>query len=301
MATSTSSIDITSKNIYGNCDLKCNYSFNYPESNLIAKNNGVFISLKYENNSNPAVLYNGSKYNINSINIYSPSLHLYNGEKASGELIIEHQPIMGGKNLYVCIPIYQSLDQSDGSILLNKIITDISKKAPVANNITNLNISNFTLQNIIPKKPFYSYIGSEDIDGDFIVFGINSGIPLSETILSSLSKIISPFTITLGGDKLFFNSKGPNADLPEQGIYISCQPTGSSKEKIEVLKEKEKTSYDISFLHGNKTTSTIINFIVLCIIIIVCIIGLGYLFHYLTKSKTTNSSSLMSNLPFFKK
>ena len=46
--------------------------------------------------------------------------------------------------------------------------------APSSGETTNVNMSDFTLDTIVPKKPFYSYAG-DDMSGanaNFIVFGI---------------------------------------------------------------------------------------------------------------------------------
>ena len=37
-------INISPKNVYGKCDLKCIYNFKYKETNLTVKNNGINIS-----------------------------------------------------------------------------------------------------------------------------------------------------------------------------------------------------------------------------------------------------------------
>ena len=55
-------INISSQNVYGKCDLKCVYNFKYKESVLTVKNNGVNISLSYDNSNVPPVLYNEEKY-----------------------------------------------------------------------------------------------------------------------------------------------------------------------------------------------------------------------------------------------
>ena len=38
-------INISPKNVYGKCDLKCIYNFKYKETNLTVKNNGINISM----------------------------------------------------------------------------------------------------------------------------------------------------------------------------------------------------------------------------------------------------------------
>ena len=96
-------INISPQNVYGKCDLKCVYNFKYKESSLTVKNNGVNISLTYDNSNVPPVLYNQEKYNVSQIMIFSPSLHLFNNNKVEAEIIIEHTPeVWRPKFICVC-------------------------------------------------------------------------------------------------------------------------------------------------------------------------------------------------------
>jgi carbonic anhydrase len=108
-------INISPKNVYGKCDLKCIYNFKYKETNLTVKNNGINISMTCDNTNVPPVMYNEAKYTVSQIMIFSPSLHLFNENKVDAELIIEHIPETGGQNLFVCIPIIKSSDSSTAS------------------------------------------------------------------------------------------------------------------------------------------------------------------------------------------
>lgn len=267
------SIDISPKNVSGKCDLKCAYVFNYPESNLTAKNNGVVINLTPDESNVPPVLYNNEKYKVSKINIYSPSIHLFLGNKTQAELVVEHIPILGGNTLYVCVPIIQSSDTNTATTLLTEIIETVGKAAPSESDSVNINLAHFTLENIIPIKPFYSYTSNDTSSGkggDYIVFGKPSSIPLTETTISILGKIISPFPIVTPGGKIFYNGNGPNSsgDISNQGIYISCQPTGSSEEEINVTYMKSEPVNDIMTIINDPVTRAIINYILGSIIII---------------------------------
>jgi len=99
------SVDISKKNVKGQCDYKCAYSFNYGTSNSIATNQGEYLSLSYENKSTPPVKYNSAEYRVDNVRIYFPSLHTFNGRQTDGELIIEHTPVTTGNKLLVCVPI----------------------------------------------------------------------------------------------------------------------------------------------------------------------------------------------------
>jgi hypothetical protein len=240
-----SSINISQQNIYGKCDLKCSYNFKYQESNLTATNNQVMISLKYDSSNIPPVTYNNEKYIINKIDLVSPSLHNFDGNKAIAELLIEHTPEKGGNLLLVCIPFIKSGDTTTAGNLLTQVINKVASNAPRNGETTDVNIQNFSLQNIIPLKPFYNYTNDKT---DYIVYSINYAIPITESTLNTLTKIIKPFPLRLMGDKLFYNSKGPNttgSDIGD-GIYISCKPTDVTEEKMNVIIDTNNTNYDLN-------------------------------------------------------
>jgi len=283
-------INISSKNVYGNCDLKCSYNFKYNNSNLVAKNNGVFLSFTLDKGTVSPVIYNDQNYNVSKINIYSPSIHTFNSNYSNAEIVVEHVPQLGGEMLYVCIPIISSSNTSDASYIVGEIIQNVANTAPALNETTNLNLNNFNLNTIVPKKPFYSYTGIKGLVGQIIVFGNNNAIPLSQNTLNVLSKIIKPYPITISGGEIFYNSNGPNTKNND-GIYISCQPTGSSQEEKQIV--YKKNNYDIfSNSKINLILQTIIGF-VLCILIFII---LNYAYNYFV-----NKSPELSVKNIFKK
>jgi hypothetical protein len=271
-------INISSKNVYGNCDLKCSYNFKYNNSNLVAKNNGVFLSFTLDKGSVSPVTYNNNNYNVSNLSIYSPSIHIFNDNTTNAEIVIEHIPVLGGDKLYVCIPIISSTNTSDASYWMNILIQNTITNAPRLNETTNLNVNNFNLNSVVPKKPYYSYTGNNGLVGNVIIYDYNYAIPLNKTILDSLSKIIKPYSITVSGDEVFYNSKGPNVKT-EDGIYISCQPTGSSEEEQELTYEKN-TSFDIfSDSNGSLLIQIILGFILCILIFMILNFAYNYFFN----------------------
>ena len=280
---SVQNIDITPKNISGKCDLKCAYNFKYLESNSTAKNNGVMISLSYENGSIPPVLFNNQKYIVSNIMLVSPSIHTFNGSQASAEIIIYHSPEIGGPQLNVAIPIISSSESSTASNLITEIIESVATNAPSKGNTTNLNLNGFTLQNIVPNKPFYSYTESDK--NEWIVFGILFAIPLNSKTLKILSQIITPFPLPTIVGKLFLNSSGPNTTgMLGDGIYISCKPTGSSEEETTVEYSKNTPSYDFSNITNSPNAMLIIQIVIGCIIFIIVFALINYVYSFITKN-----------------
>lgn len=288
MSGSNSNINISTKNISGKCDLKCSYSFNYPTTNITVKNNEYMITLTPENTM-PGVVFNEAQYTVSEINLYLPSLHLFNDTKASAELQIVHIPEKGGNNLYVCIPIISSSDTNNASNIISNIIQQTANKAPARNEKFRLNLNNFTLQNIIPKTGYYNYTGTSNNKGEYIVYGLNNAIPINNKTLTILANIIDPLNINITGNSLFYNPTGPNTGIKQQGIYISCQPTGSSNEKTQITNEKQSvSSIDITSLSKEIYSNVVSQIIIIVIIVGLVLYLFRYIFYYLTSKDNSN-------------
>ena len=278
MATDIQTIDITKQNIYGNCDLKCSYNYKYSESNSVATNKGVFISLSYDKGTTAPVTFNNQNYYVSNIMLTNKSLHMFDGKYVDSELIVEHSPELGGDNLFVCIPIISSTSNSDASSFLSEIIETVSKNAPTEGDSSNLNISNFNLNNFIPKKPFYSYTGTQGLTGQVVVYDLNYAIALNDKILKKITKIIQPYPISLTGGNLFFNKIGPNNIQLENGIYISCQPTGTSTEEVDVMNVNNNISSTF-----DSSDMTNIFYILLSFVVFIVLFGIiSFIYNRLT-------------------
>lgn len=278
MTDNSQNINISSQNIQGKCDLKCSYNFKYPETNVIAENKGVYINLKCDDTNSSPVLYNNKKYNVTNVFIVSPSIHIFNGSTVSSEIVIEHTPVSGGKQLFVGVPIVKTDNTSDTSNLINDIIFKIGNNIPSENETINLNISDFTLDNIIPKKPYYSYSANENTD--WIVFQQLDAIPLSTSNYDILTNIIKPFPLPTPGTILFYNSNGPNTlgTSDSDGIYISCQPTGSSEDEIPVEYDKPSVTFNVNSMLNNPIIISMLVFIGFIILFII----IGIIYNYMT-------------------
>lgn len=283
---SSENINISSTNVKGKCDNKCSYAFKYSESSSTAKNNGVLINLTYDSTSVPPVVYNSEKYIVENINIVSPSIHTFNNVSMPGEIIISHTPQSGGIPLKVCIPFTSSSESSSASQIITDIINKVASNAPSEGDSTNLNM-NFSLQQIVPRKPFFVYTGEySGGNADWIVYGELEAIPLSSTTITTLQQIIQAFPIASPGGDLFYNSKGPISGLQlGDGIYISCQPTGSSEEETSVEYDKNSTSFDFSNIFENPTFKSIIIIIIGCLLLIIIFYGISIFYKYLTTDR----------------
>jgi hypothetical protein len=288
-------MNITQRSVYGRCNLKCSFSSKYEISNSSATNNDIYVSVSYDKQSMPPVVFNYQKYNVSTIKIYSPSLHLYDGANVQGEIIIEHQPVTSGSVLNVCIPIVQSSDNSKAGQIVSQIIEKVSANAPSKGNTTKLNLDSFTLQNIIPNKPYFNYTNQSGVN--HILFSKLDAIPVNQTLLTSLSKIIKPFQLTIPETKLFFNSDGPNTknDLAKEGIYISCNPTGDSEETTNITNNKIY-SFDVSTLFNNQNLINFVSFLIIPALILAILMVFQILKKYSFNDIATPVNIVSSNV-----
>ena len=245
-------MNISSTNISGTCTLKCFYSFSYSTSSAItATNKGYTLKLTTERSPNAPVIFNDANYNVYEIDIVKPSLHLFNGTRAKAELIINHTPINGGNQLNVCIPIQVGNSVDNATMFLQAIINDASTHAPAVNEQTNLNVSEFTLNKIVPMKPFYSYANSS---GDsFIVYDVDNAIYISPDTAANLGRMLTQNPADHGfryngGYSLFINNGGPTSSNGDGSgeIYIDCKPTGNSEELTDVTKIRPSIKNDFT-------------------------------------------------------
>jgi hypothetical protein len=289
--TQQSPMNISPQNVTGNCTYKCEYSFDYPVSNCTATNNGTYLGLSY-NDSNSPVTFNNVKYNITGCELRSPSSQLYNNQRANGELFIMHSPTTGGNSLIVSIPLSFNGSSGTASNKISEIIDATSKGAPAQGGSTNQGIADFTLNDFIPIKEFYSYSSS---DSDVVAFGMQNAIYISQSDLSTLQKIIkgSPSTTLISGPKLFINKKGPTKGTPAMGndIYIDCQPTNVSEEEVnQVVNLKSGTKYDVGTSFQSVLSNPYFLLFLFSIIFIILIMGIYKGLSFITGSTVGGSS-----------
>ena len=233
-------LNISQDNVSGECNLKCSYSFQYSNSSCVASNTGESIVLSYDESNVPPVTYNGNKYKVSSIKITTGSILLYNGKNVKASLIISHAPIVGGGPFSVMIPIVSGTGSLPSSNILTTIITETANLAPKSGNKTSISLANYNLNNIIPKKPFYSFNTDRE---NIIAYGIENAITIDADTLTKLSTITKGVAdIIPATNSLFYNPKGPNSSGSSSGnddIYIDCQPVNVSEEAIQMSTENK--------------------------------------------------------------
>jgi len=284
MATAPMNISMNRMDNY--CDEKCAYSFNYQTSNICtATNYGSYIHLNYiDSGTQPPVKFNSNTYTVDNIEIYSPSLHNFNGQTVDGEIIITHFANNIGNPLIVCIPFVASgRPANEGTQIITDIInTTSSHPLKQGSPSINIKLNNYTLNSIVPTTSFFYYNNTNNYN--IIVYGLDNAISVNPSVITSLQKMITPVSSVQypNVEYLEFNKYGPSKEetTGDGQIYIDCQPTGNSTETEAVTYNKSPTTYDT----GSIFQSPIFMYIVLALICVVILIIINKLLVYIFSS-----------------
>ena len=258
--------NISQDNVSGECNLKCSYSFQYSNSTCVANNIGRGIVLSYDESNVPPVTYNGNKYKVSEVNISTNVYFLFNGKPPKGIINIGHTPILGGARMNVMIPIVSGNSSMPSSNILTQIINQTANLAPKSGNKSVISVENYNLNNIVPKKPFYSFNISDPGGGtETIAYGIENAITIDADTIAKLNSIVKGETFIFkttgwGLGKIFYNPKGPNSSGSSSGtddIYIDCQPVNVSEETIQMSTEN-KLSMDYKMKSDYNARATLL-------------------------------------------
>lgn len=274
------SLIISPEKAPGQCTLKCAFNFDYTEySNLTAQNLTTFIQLTPERINVPPVTYNSQKYDVAQIYIFNKSLHVYNenAQRANAEIVIDHTPVNGGPHLKVFIPCALTNISSP----ISPIISECASYIPNAASSSALK-STLKLNQIIPKSPFYKYI-SRDANQDIcIVFGITQALNLTQSDIDNLN-IISKTNTIIPPTDLYRNMEGANTtNVSNDGIYISCNPTGASDELVETIENTtSQAGYGFFSNFNSNTAYEVMHVIIKCIVVLLTFTGIWYGYKYI--------------------
>ena len=235
-----SPIDIDPKKYSGECQGKCDYSFDYHSSSCIVTNRGNYLEIAYELTSSaaPPVSFNNRSYAVSDVRVYTPSLHTFGGERMGGEMVIVHRPLRGGDPLLVCVPIrVASATVRESSSALSKIsrvaATQIEgDSAPVQFR----GGDPFTLNFFVPQAPFFIYRASEPFfpcssQADIIVFGPRESLgEMTDRTRTAIAGALREHNINARTSdvKFYFNPTGSRRATSAKGaanFYIECDKT----------------------------------------------------------------------------
>ena len=216
------------------CKENCSFNFKY-NSNSTCKliNKGDYLEIKTDGKNN--VTYNSQGLSLDSVRLYVPSLHTFDGKHTDAELILKHSG--GTKNFMVCLPIKTNKGTGDSVNFFKQFASHIPLEK---NNPTTVNVKNWSLNNVMPapKTPFYHYIGDSpyppcNMQATMIVFDNKHASVINAPDLELIKKTIKPATKTsekegfVGGFKegfVAYNSNGANntADDSSSSQAMEC-------------------------------------------------------------------------------
>jgi len=284
-------INISSEEQYEECKNKCDLSFKYPISGCLATNTGGSIGISYDKSETPPVIFNNVKYFVveNEIQLYTPSIHLFNGSYTDSELVIMHKSETSNKILYICIPISYTKVVGSATSIISQIIKSVSQNAPNAWQKTTVNLPNFSLQHIIPNKPFYSFTDSNS--NNVVVYGVENAIGLDLNSIKTLTSLLQPsignayFSFCTGNPAIYKNPYGPNNAQDDQ-IYIDCQPVNESEEQIEtkITDRKPEIKYDTGDWIKMILNSILFQCFIVVMLLMLVLYGVKYLATAISKN-----------------
>ena len=315
-----SPIDISGTRSLGKCVDKCDLTFKYNISSVTVTNRGDYLNVKYDDvsNSDAQVTFNSKKYKVTDLRIYSPSLHTYNGSQMPAEILIIHTPVDGGNQLFVSVPIMNNNSVNTGSSMITAILTHSLANAPADGNESRLdNIKNFSLNSVVPKKPYYYYSGvnflrqpcSAAVDiVCYLPYTANIGI--NTDLVDKLSFVIKPSNITpkayTEGDtpRLYFNEEGAKtSDANGEDIVISCQPyddTADPNETTDYIVDNDSSPLNPSDVFNSGWFQVIAGSLIFFLII--CLLNFIFgIFQKKSESSGSSSSNPGSMLSFLNK
>ena len=175
------------------CKEECSYEFNYnPNSSAIVTNNGTYLDIKVDGDND--IKFNNYKIALNDVRIYQPSLHLFKGHQAEAELIISHSGY--GQSILVCVPITVRDGQGKSNNFFSQIISHISPYGE-AKTEQSINVSKWSLNDVIPSSTFYFYVGKypyPPCNGkvNVIVFGPEDTARINSEDMKKLRSLLQP-------------------------------------------------------------------------------------------------------------
>ena len=214
-------INITPKNYKGDCN-NCKFEYNYHDSACTAENKGDHIILSYDRISKPPIKFNNQYFDVEKVIIYSPSLHLYDGKKQPGEIMILHKN--NYDELVVCIPINVS---DSSNTLLDDIAIECGKTIIEEDSSSVLNISNYNLSQFINKETPYIYYNSDvssecKMKSNVIVFGnANNHVTIKQNNLNIIRALVT-FPIVSIYDTPFYKTTSKPIKMSGNENYTRC-------------------------------------------------------------------------------
>tara|TARA_Y100000389_G_C17470094_1_gene529597 strand:- start:2140 stop:3066 length:927 start_codon:yes stop_codon:yes gene_type:complete len=239
-ANATSPAHIDTKTSF-QCDGKCQFSYKLDGVDAReASNPGTYLNFKLSSGSNASASFNGVEYKPKLLQLYSPSLHEYNKQRAEAEsILVLESPVQG--NLYICTPLETggSSGPVDGLIT----IATSESRIPGGSGTTIAINEKLDANGLCIDSKFFTYSGTGlgngsgcDNNARYIVYAPPSKVPILPGSLRKLKSAIDQSCNhpIVTNQSVVVNLGGPGGSIAGGDIYIKCEPTGNSIETKEV-------------------------------------------------------------------
>ena len=275
-----------------------NFSYDYGLASCSVTNKGTYLDIDCFDGLNKVEYDDIGFLNVTGVRLYSPSLNSYDGFKADAELIITHSG--GGKNFYICIPINNSEKSGSSADWFSQIIPYSPNRK---NSAIPINVSNFSLNSVIPRAPYYIYDkgtfdwGCNAAD-KMLIYHKNEAINMKNKEYRKLKNLINAASYNINSitEYITFNKKGtkagPGASAGKKaGKGMTCTPIvdqdGNSLEKKEAQLSWTGAPPDDSEARDafNKARYKYLWIILAVIGGILLVTALGYGFYYAFKKR----------------
>ena len=243
------------------CKETCKLSYNFKSTLVSVANKGNCLVIEPSDKNSTPVTYSSTdagdcktggegKYSVQEVRVYCAtnpggSLHKYDDERATGEVIIYLNNTIGAGNLIICIPIISSQGSlpKATSQLTNIIQNSLSTANSSDESNGPLRGVELDLNYFIPKKAgFYSYTATLPYPPctnciNYIVYTPLHGIYLSKNTITKLTEIIERLTPPIHSSDqptigYAYNKTGATKDNENDDTYMDCQPVGEDGEVL---------------------------------------------------------------------
>ena len=192
------------------CEKMCDLQYNYGNASCTVTNKSTYLDIVCYDGTNTVDFGITGVVQPVGVRLYKPSLNSYDGFKADAELIITHTG--GGRNLYICIPV----NSSEASGPSAKWFAQVIPFYPTSKNAgKNINVENFTLNDVIPQGGFFIYEGGTfdwgcSANDVMIVFNKNKAITMKSKNYKTLVNLIgkASYNVSVTPSYLTFSKKG---------------------------------------------------------------------------------------------
>ena len=145
----------------------------------------------------------------------------------------------------------------------------------------------YNINSFVKYSPYYYYL---DDKTNYIVYGLNDGILITNDVLTSIKRIITKSYQQLPYIRdLNYNEKGPYNDAGDD-IYIDCQPVESEGN---LLIDKSNKEYYKNFIIGGGESSSVSIIVISVFIAVILFFIVIFSFRSLGNSTQSRNVSIM--------